>query len=306
MTNFKTIVILSGKGGVGKTTLTASIAVSLAKNHTITVADCDVDAPNLALVLGPAEQEFEVWNYIKTSKKAALIKENCKGRQKCVRACNFGAIKWNNNKSLPEFNNLLCVGCGACIIVCPDGAIEINEIENAKIGLGTTNYGFPIISGKLNIGESGSGKVVDAVKNKAIEISELNKAHILLIDAAAGLGCPVIASIKSTDYVILVTEPTPAAFSDFKKALKAVNHFKIPHGMIINRWDINKELAIKIEKFANSHKIPLIGKINYDKRFVDSIVNLKPAVIYEKEFEELFHGITTKIASITDNNFIEL
>jgi MinD superfamily P-loop ATPase len=304
MSNLKTLVVLSGKGGVGKTSLTASIAVLLAKNHQITVADCDVDAPNLSLILGMKEEEFKEWDYLKTSKKAHLVQKKCKGKRKCARACNFSAIKWNSAKSLPEFNDLLCVGCGACIVVCPDCAIELKEIENGKIGSGVTAYGFPIITGNLNIGESGSGKVVDAVKMKAQSISESNQSDLLLLDAAAGLGCPIIASVKGTDYVLIVTEPTPVAFWDLKRALEVVNYFNIPHGIVINRWDINKDFTKRIEKFAKSNDIPLLGKIPYDRRFVDALVDLKPAVVYEKELEELFFDIINNISILMDINHL--
>ena len=300
MSNFKTLVVLSGKGGVGKSTLTASLAVLLAETNKITVADCDVDAPNLGLVLGLKEEQFKEWNYLKTSEKAYLVKEKCKGRRKCVRACNFSAIKWDSEQSLPKFNDLLCTGCGACIVVCPDFAIELKEIENGKIGSGVTNYGFPIITGHLNIGESGSGKVVDAVKMKAQTVSESNRSDLLLLDAAAGVGCPIIASVKGTDYVVIVTEPTPVAFWDLKRVLEVVNYFNIPHGIVINRWDINKDFTKRIEKFAKSNDIPLLGKIPYDRRFVDALVDLKPAVVYEKELEELFFDIINNISILID------
>ncbi|MCK9151530.1 ATP-binding protein [Methanobacterium alcaliphilum] len=300
MGNLKTIVILSGKGGVGKSTLTASLSAMLSKNRKIMVADCDVDAPNLAMVLGLEDQQFNDWSYIKTSEKAHMVKETCKGRKKCVKACNFSAVKWDSKKSLPKFNELLCTGCGACIVVCPDNVIELKEIENGKIGSALTPYGFPIVTGQLNIGESGSGKVVDSVKDKAQKLSETTPSDLLIIDAAAGLGCPVIASVKGTDFVLIVTEPTPVAFSDLKRALGVVKYFNIDHGLVINRWDINEDFTRKIEKFARSNDIPLLGKIQYDKRFVDALVNLKPAVIYEDEFKKIFSNIIDKLDDSTD------
>ena len=291
----KALTILSGKGGVGKSTLAASIAVILGKTNKIVAVDCDVDAPNLALVMGLKYQYFNSWERIRTNEKAYLNSEKCKGLKDCVKVCNFSAISWNQEHGLPEINEFLCVGCGSCIVACPKNAINFKKVENAKVGVGYTDYGFPIVTGHLDIGESGSGKVVNAVKDKADEVAKDINADIMLIDSAAGIGCPVVASIRGSDYVLVVTEPTPVAFSDLKRALEIVNHFNIPSGIVINRWDVNEDFTNSLEDFSKSNQIPILGKIPYDMRFVDSLVNLKPVVVFEPSLEKIFTGILDNI-----------
>ncbi|MBU4493624.1 MAG: ATP-binding protein [Nanoarchaeota archaeon] len=290
----KILTIISGKGGTGKTTVASCLAVMLSREKNIAVADCDVDAPNLGLSLGLKEKDYSSLVKIKASEKAELIKEKCTGCKKCLNICSFNAIKWNKKQNIPVFDKLLCSGCGTCKIICPENAIRLKKIENASIGVGET-YGFSIISGQLKIGESGSGRIVMEVKRKAREIAGKENAELILVDSSAGIGCPVIASVNGSDYVIAVTEPTPSALSDLKRGLKIVNHFGIPCGIVINKYDLNKEFSNKIEKFAHKNKIPILGKIPYNKEFVKALVNLKPAVVYNKRFEPLFLRILNNI-----------
>lgn len=293
----KTITIFSGKGGTGKTTVSSSLAVMLSRERKIAVADCDVDAPNLGLSLGLKEKDYSSFIKIRASEKAELIKEKCTGCKKCLNVCSFNAIKWDKKQNIPVFDDLLCEGCGTCVIVCPENAIKLRKVENATISVGKA-YGFGIVSGQLKMGESGSGRIVMEVKRKAMEIARKENAELILVDSAAGIGCPVIASVNGSDYVIAVTEPTPSALSDLKRGLKIVNHFGIPCGVVINKYDINKEFSNKIEKFANKNKIPILGKIPYNKEFVEALVNLRPAVVYNKKFEPLFIRILDNIKKL--------
>jgi len=290
----KIITIFSGKGGTGKTTVASCLAVMLSREKKIAVADCDVDAPNLGLSLGLKEKDYSSFIKIRASEKAELIKEKCTGCKKCLNVCSFNAIKWDKKQNIPVFDDLLCEGCGTCVIVCPENAIKLRKIENATISVGKA-YGFGIVSGQLKIGESGSGRIVMEVKRKAMEIARKENAELILVDSAAGIGCPVIASVNGSDYVIAVTEPTPSALSDLMRGLKIVNHFGIPCGIVINKYDLNKEFSNKIEEFAHKNKIPILGKIPYNRKFVDALVNLKPAVVYNKRFELLFKKIMDNI-----------
>ncbi len=287
----KKITIVSGKGGVGKSMLSSSLSVLLAKEIKIVVADCDVDAPDLGLSLGMDEDDYDSWKDITTNSKAVLDENKCTGCGKCKDICTFGAIGWDEKNDIPVFKSLFCEGCGACSLTCPENAIELKEVKNAMIGTGRTPYGFPIITGQLRMGESGSGKVIFVVKENAGKIAESENAEIMLTDAAAGIGCPVIASVRGSDYVIAVTEPTPSALSDVTRMLDIVGHFGIGHGLVINKFDLNPEFSKKIEEFAKSRNIPILGKIPYNRKFVDALVNRKPAVIYEKSFEPIFRGI---------------
>lgn len=290
----KTITVLSGKGGVGKSSITASLAVLLAKNHKIIAADCDVDAPNLALVLGVEDKDLELLERVKTSERAVLLKENCNACKDCLQACNYAAIKWDDVENLPKISNFLCVGCGACTLVCLENAIRLETFENASITAGDTEYGFPIVSGQLDIGASGSGKVVNAVKIWASEIAGTINAEFMIVDSAAGIGCPVIASVRGSDYVILVSEPTPAAFSDLKRAIEVVEHFKIPRGGLINKCDINNKFSEEIEEYFSTNSITVIGKVPYDKKFVYALVNLKPVILSDDEIADIFRRILKK------------
>lgn len=294
----KTITVLSGKGGVGKSTITSCLSVLLARERKIVAADCDVDAPNLGLSLGLEEKDFSSWRKVSTNYKASLDPEKCVGCKKCLDVCNFSAIKWDSRNNRPIINSLLCEGCGSCSLICPEGAIGLKRIQNASVGQGRTKYGFPIVSGQLRMGESGSGNVVDVVRMEAEKLAEREGAEIIMCDAAAGIGCPVVASVRGSDFVVAVIEPNPASFRDARRALGMVEHFRIPCGIVINRWDLNKGIAKEIEAFARKGKMPLLGKIPYDRRFVKALVNLTPAVVWDRELEPPFTKI---LSSIMDN-----
>lgn len=289
----KKITVLSGKGGVGKSSLTASLAVVLAEQNKnkIVLADCDVDAANLALLFGI--KDLKEKEKVSTNKKA-FVNKNAKNCRKIVDNCAFSAISWNSKKNMPEINRFLCEGCGVCKLLCPKG-ITIKKVKNAEIGKGITSYGFPIISGQLKMGESGSGNVVNVVKERANNLAQETKAEYLLVDSSPGIGCPVIASIKGSDYIVAITEPMPAAFSALKRVLKVVKHFKVNYGIVINKWDINKSFTKKIESYAKKQGVSIIGKIPYDKNFVKAIVNMKPIVEISPKYKSLFKSIINKI-----------
>ncbi|QHN06888.1 P-loop NTPase [Methanothermobacter sp. THM-1] len=291
--NVQEICVLSGKGGVGKSSIVASMAVLLADRMEIILGDCDVDAPNLELVLGFTGDR--ICETIRASEKAFFMAEHCKSRRKCVNVCRFNAIKWNSETSTPEINELICEGCGACEYICPDRAIEVRAVDTGKVCTFTSNYGFRIVSGHLKIGERGSGKIVDAVRKMTLEIGEVEGAEISLLDAAAGIGCPVVSSVKGVNHTVIVTEPTKAALNDFKRALQLVRHFGIRHSMIINKWDINKHITARFEEFAAKNRIPIIGKIPYEVTFMDALVNGTPPVLHNPDLKEVFMEITDNL-----------
>ncbi|MBN2421747.1 ATP-binding protein [Candidatus Woesearchaeota archaeon] len=287
----KKITILSGKGGVGKSSITASLGVILSKNYKITCVDCDVDASNLALVLGLKEKDFEKWEKLATNQKAEFDLSKCISCKKCFENCYFNAIEWKEDK--PVLKEFGCEGCGVCELVCPSRAIKLTSVDNAKIGYGKTKYGFNVVSGQLGIGESGSGKVVFEVRKLAAEIGK--DSEFILNDAAAGIGCPVIASVVANDYVIAVTEPTPSGFSDLKRALQMVTHFNINSGIIINKFDLNPDYTKKIEDFSKKNNLKILAKIPYDKSFLYALVNMVPIVVYNPKLEILFRNIAEEI-----------
>jgi len=301
----KIITILSGKGGTGKTTLSSNLAVLLSETKKIIATDCDADAPNLGLALGLKEEDFLSWEEVETNEKAVFDETKCDSCKKCFNVCNFGAIKWDDKKNKPIFDSLLCEGCGACQLVCPKDIIKLVKIKNGKIGQIKTKYGFELVSGQLKIGATGSGKVVSLIKEKAKKLAKKNNAEIILLDSAAGVGCPVIASIQGSNFIIAVTEPTPPALNDLKRALRTVEIFRIPYGLVINKWDLNESFTKKIEAFAKKYQIPILGKIPYDKKFVEALVKMKPIVEINPEYKKIFkdiikHIINSKAIKIKD------
>jgi len=287
----KTITILSGKGGVGKSTISASLALVLAQKEKIVAVDCDVDAANLALLFGIKSLKNK--EIISTNYKAFVNKE-AKKCKNIVDNCAFDAITWNEKKEIPQINEFLCEGCGTCKLLCPDG-IVIRKINNAVIGEQETKYGFPIVSGQLKMGESGSGNVVSVVKERATELAEKTGSNFLVVDSAPGIGCPVIASVKGSDYVVAVTEPTPAAFSALKRALEVVEHFGVSYGIVINKWDMNKRFVKNIEDFAKRKNIKIIKKIPYSKDFIQAIIMMKPVIEINSIYKEMFVDIVKKV-----------
>ncbi|MBU0627910.1 MAG: ATP-binding protein [Nanoarchaeota archaeon] len=287
----KSIVVLSGKGGVGKSSIAASLAVAFSKDKQIVCADCDVDASNLSLLFGLSTKKYSEWKPLSTNQAALVDMEKCTGCGKCIGSCYFNALDWKGKK--PELKKFGCEGCGVCELVCAVNAIKLYDIDNAFIGYAKTNKGFFIASAQLLPGNSGSGKVVSAVRKKAKEIEP--KAELMVIDAAAGIGCPVIASVSGNDYSVLVTEPTPSGYEDMLRALEIVDHFRIKKGIIINKYNLNKEYSEKIEFFAKKNKITILNKIPFDKAFVNAMTKMVPIIDYSRDYSPLFDEIKNKI-----------
>jgi len=279
------IAIASGKGGVGKSMLASVLCMLFVKSKEVTAVDCDVDAPNLHLWLGE-DEKWDRTEKISVSEKPIINFEKCTGCGQCVETCAFDALKLSKDK--PVLNQFFCEGCGVCEVVCPVKAIRMKQVKNAEIKIKNNVCGFPLVSAQLYPGEAGSGKIVDQIKERA----EKFKSEIMILDAPAGIGCPVIAALNGINFAVLITEPTPSGFSDMKRALTVVNHFKIPYGVVINKWDINSEESNKIEKWAEGK---LLGKISYDKQIFQAIAELKPIIKTElpvkKEIEKIYYKL---------------
>lgn len=262
------LVIASGKGGVGKSMVAASLAILFSKNSKKIVAcDCDVDAPNLDIWLGGINS-WDKAKKVSTLEKPIIDLGKCNACGLCVSSCQFQALKIENKKI--KLNHFLCEGCGVCKIVCPQKAIRMRQVNNAQIKIkNKTKYGFPVISAQLFPGESGSGKIVAELKKEAEKFSH----EIMIVDSAPGTGCPVNAALLDANFVILITEPTPSGFSDLEKILAVVEHFKIPYRLVINKWDINLKFSQRIEK---DFRGKVLGKISYDQKIFKAIANLKP------------------------------
>lgn len=258
----KEIVIISGKGGTGKTSLVASIA-SMAEKKVL--ADCDVDAADLYLVLEP---DVLAVNEFSGGKKARIIEEECTGCGKCIDVCRFEAIAYPQNadhtpQMVPQINSISCEGCGVCVHVCQDNAIEFEPAINGQWFISDTRYG-PMVHARLGMAEGNSGKLVSLIREEARKIAERDNLDFIIIDGSPGIGCPVISSITGADLVVVVTEPTLSGQHDMNRVAQLTSHFQIPTTVCINKWDLNPEIAQQIESQADKQGIQSIGRIRYD------------------------------------------
>lgn len=279
----KEIAITSGKGGVGKTTVAASLAVLLAKaGIKIVAADADVDAPDLLLTLGGGKTLSST--EIKASEKAAIDEAKCTGCGKCVDACPFGAIVARNHR--PAIVQLMCEGCGVCKVVCPVDAIEVKKAVTGTLSIEETRYGFRSVTGHLRLGEHNSGHLVASVKNFGRKAAEDSGESVLIVDAAPGIGCPVIASISGASYVIAVTEPTPAAKRDLERLVKVIKHFNVPAGVVINRANLSDNFKAVLKNWVTRELgFQILGEIPVDYEVVKALVNMTPIIEFNPNAE---------------------
>lgn len=284
------IAVVSGKGGVGKSMIASSLSILFSQDFRVLALDCDVDTPNLAIWLGE-EGRWEKKIPISTSRKPVISSQGkCDNCQKCVKECPFGALFLERGKL--KVNYFLCEGCGLCEKICPEGTIKMKVFQNGEIREKKTSYGFRLISGRLFPGESGSGRVVDEIKNYAENFS----FEIMIIDSPPGTGCPVVSSLKGVDLSLLVIEPTPSGISDAKRVLKVISHFKIPYLVIGNKWGINPKIEEKVER---NYKERFLGSVSYDKRIFEAISHLRPILKTnlpaKKEIKAIHKRILTRI-----------
>lgn len=298
----KEITILSGKGGVGKTTLTASLSYLFHQdNQKIISVDTDVDAPNLLLILGGKELERKS---IEASEKAFFDPEKCRNCGACEKICKFGAISWDDAKDIPIFSRLHCEGCGVCSLVCPEGAIVIKPVKSGKIINMKSIFGYPVITGDIEIGDASSGKIVAEAKTKARELSKELNLNTLLVDGPPGVGCPVIATASGSTYIILISEPTPAAKHDLERVLEVSRFFCKRIGLVINKADINQKFTEKLILFAENENLDILGTIPVDSAIPKSISNGKPVVVDNPESpaSKAINAIYEKLKSYLNNS----
>ena len=287
----KTIAVSGGKGGVGKSMVATSLAVEFARETKTMLVDADAECPNDHLLLSIKRKKYiAVYQSI-----PKFDYSKCTKCGKCALACKRSAIVWVKGR-YPAFVKDACIGCMACLPACPYGAITETKKEIGIIYTGK-NYRVNLVSSELKLGELASGEVVAEVGKYSDKIKEKIKSETVIIDSSPGIGCPVIASLVGTDYIVAVTEPTPAALFDLKRVLYLANHFGIKHGIVINKFNLAENFYKEIEKFAKENSIPILGKIPYRKDFIESTIKMKPVVEINPKYKKLFKGIIKKISN---------
>jgi MinD superfamily P-loop ATPase len=291
----KQIVVVSGKGGTGKTTISGSLAVMF-KNHI--VSDCDVDSSNLHLILNPEHmEEHEYW----AGHKAEINESECIGCGKCSEICRFNAIKKNDNGKY-TVDPFACEGCKACVLVCPTKAVKFNKNHPGNYYISKTSYG-KFVHAAMKPGEEMSGGLVAQVRKNALKLAIDDKNDYVIIDGAPGIGCPATSSLTATDYAILVTEPTVSGIHDMKRMIEVIEHFRIPYSVIVNRYDINTDRSDEVESYCEKKNIKFLGKIPFDEKVNYANSNAIPIVKIDdskasKEIKEVFNRLVVEIKKL--------
>ncbi|OPY00809.1 MAG: CobQ/CobB/MinD/ParA nucleotide binding domain protein [Syntrophorhabdus sp. PtaB.Bin047] len=282
----KEIVVVSGKGGTGKTSVVASLACLIDRKAMV---DCDVDAANLALVLNPRvieEKEFTA------GKKARIMNEKCTACGVCRDMCRFNAIS-------EDFivDPVACEGCGACFFYCPASAVEFETPLAGHCYICDTPAGDPFVYAELSPGEENSGKLVNMVRTEAKARAEHAGLSRVLIDGPPGIGCPVISSITGTSLALIVTEPTASGIHDLERIAQLARHFSLPAAVIINKSDINPACTNSIDQYCSKNDIPVLGRLPYDatiseaQRQGKAIVEYAPDLPVSKALREISEHI---------------
>jgi len=288
----KELVVISGKGGTGKTSIVASFAALADK---VVLADCDVDAADLHLVLAPKIVRRTSFS---GGKRARVKPGHCNACGKCEEICRFDAIYFDgpgNGRAAKTFriDPIACEGCGVCAWFCAENAIEFAPAVNGEWYVSDTRHG-PMVHAKLGVAEENSGKLVSIVRKEAGTLAQHRGMDLVLIDGSPGIGCPVIASITGADLVLIVTEPTLSGLHDLGRVAAVSRHFGIPGMVCINKWDLNPDLAAEIDRQANEHGLTVAGRVRYDRAVTDAQVRKQAVVEYQQ------NGCTEDIREVWD------
>ncbi|UYP45517.1 Iron-sulfur cluster carrier protein [Candidatus Lokiarchaeum ossiferum] len=297
--NYYKLGIVSGKGGVGKTSITASLACSLSdQGINLIAADTDVDAPNLQILFqtnGVPKKSFT----LQTTEKATFIASSCSHCKRCISEefCSFGALSWDEKCLEPIIDVVACEGCRACSLLCPEKSFEINPVDSGNVVHLEGEFGFDVITGQTILGSQTSGKLVTELKKYAGKIADLEEKDLLIIDGPPGIGCPVIAAVANLDYCIVVIEPSSAALHDAKRVIEVISQFKIPIGIIINKSDMFPDGYQLISQYIKDYQLELLGDIPLDDNWPQSIAQGLPIIKFDPKGipAERLRVISTKL-----------
>lgn len=294
----KEIVIISGKGGTGKTTITTSFVWWLSrKREKFIIADADVDAADMHILLEPIVKRQESF----TGKSVAVIdKAQCTSCDICRQLCRFDAIEVIDD-FVYKVNPMKCDGCTLCQIACPVDAIEMVPQTVGKWFISETEFG-PMVHAKLFPGAENSGNLVTMVKHQAHLLAEKDKIPYIIVDGPPGIGCPVTSSISGANFVVIVGEPSFSAIHDMERAAQTATHFRVPHGIVINKSGLNPSNEKIIEDFARKRGIPFLGKVPFTKCVIDALVEKKIAASSCNDVQKALDGVFRRILEVVNES----
>ncbi len=268
--------VVSGKGGTGKTVIVSSLARLLESK---VLADCDVDAPDLHLMLKPRVLSTQPFS---GGRSASIDPDKCTGCGQCAEHCRFDAVRETAGPDGPryEVDSIGCEGCAVCYYVCPAGAVEMRDSRNGTLYVSATAFG-PLVHARLDPAQENSGKLVSLVRKEARTVARRDGLRYIIVDGPPGIGCPVISSVTGTDLVVIVTEPTVSGFHDCERVVSLARHFGMRTAAVINKYDLNLDASARAEEFFERENTVVLGRIPYGLEVSRAIANATPVVDIE-------------------------
>jgi MinD superfamily P-loop ATPase len=270
------IAVISGKGGTGKSCISAAFATL---SEQVVLADCDVDAANLYILFNPTHEEEQTFI---SGQKAVIDYDKCRNCGSCLDSCRFDAISVANGEIV--ISEILCDGCKLCSRICPFQAIVMVNEDKSRMYAGSFRNG-KMVYGRLSPGEENSGKLVNMVRDRAKMMAKEHQLDTIIIDGPPGIGCSAISTITGVDHVVIVTEPTVSGLHDMKRALEITAQFKLKTWVIVNKFDLNTDMTLQIERYCQQKEIAVVGKLPFEKLVVNAMVDCKSIIEFAPESE---------------------